>query len=374
MDRKNIKKSKQRLLLNAEPFGFGPAAAIASFFPYLKKYFNNIGYVGKNHTLDLQRNLNYNLIYDLSKLSSSQEKIKLKKIFSKYDLLLSALDFSIVKQAKKCGLKIIIYDPLTWYWKKIPRTIKKGDIYIAQDFFNVKKRLKKQEKQFPLSFVVPPITQHRIKKIKRSYVLINLGGLQNPYISNKDLVTYAKIMINTIKSIIQNKKIIISTSRVIAKKLKSEGVKNYTRREIISILAKTKYAFMTPGLGNIYDSSCYNIPTIWMPPTNDSQGQQTQLLFQNRMIDGYIDWIDFTGIYINYFKNQKSVLQDIAKVLKIISNDQTIQNNLKEICRNEYINLKFKKGNASQKILNKFGRGGSEKVAKIVYEYAESLY
>jgi len=38
MDRKNIKKSKQRLLLNAEPFGFGPAAAIASFFPYLKKF------------------------------------------------------------------------------------------------------------------------------------------------------------------------------------------------------------------------------------------------------------------------------------------------------------------------------------------------
>lgn len=47
MDLKDI-KNETRLLLNAEPFGFGPTAAIASFFPLLRPHFENIGYIGKN--------------------------------------------------------------------------------------------------------------------------------------------------------------------------------------------------------------------------------------------------------------------------------------------------------------------------------------
>ena len=73
-----MRKIKYKLLLNAEPFGFGPTAAIASFFSYLRKDFKFLGYLGKGHTLDLQMTLAYDAIYDVSDSSDA----KIKKIMS----------------------------------------------------------------------------------------------------------------------------------------------------------------------------------------------------------------------------------------------------------------------------------------------------
>ena len=42
----NSVMNKKRLLLNAEPFGFGPTAAIADCFPHLREHFGKVGYGG----------------------------------------------------------------------------------------------------------------------------------------------------------------------------------------------------------------------------------------------------------------------------------------------------------------------------------------
>jgi hypothetical protein len=67
MAKKNTEQTKQRLLLNAEAFGFGPTAAIADCFPFLKERFSTIGFIGSGHTLDLQRPLAYDAIHDVSR-------------------------------------------------------------------------------------------------------------------------------------------------------------------------------------------------------------------------------------------------------------------------------------------------------------------
>ena len=66
MDSNDTQKLPLRLLLNAEPFGFGPTAAIAGFFPHLRGNFATIGYMGKKHTLDLQKGLPYDAIHDVT--------------------------------------------------------------------------------------------------------------------------------------------------------------------------------------------------------------------------------------------------------------------------------------------------------------------
>src|SRR5690242_5854427 len=51
--------SKKRVLVTAEPFGFGPSAAAAHFFPYLRPLVQHLAYAGSGHTLDIQRQLGY---------------------------------------------------------------------------------------------------------------------------------------------------------------------------------------------------------------------------------------------------------------------------------------------------------------------------
>ena len=48
-----------KLLLTAEAFGFGPSAAIAQIFKFLREYVHTIAFAGTGHTLDIQRPLYY---------------------------------------------------------------------------------------------------------------------------------------------------------------------------------------------------------------------------------------------------------------------------------------------------------------------------
>jgi hypothetical protein len=120
-----------RVLLNAESFGFGPSAAIAALHPYIKncKLIEVLDYVGNGHSVDLQRKLKYDTVYEME---STEE---FKNLIVNYDVFITALDFEKALWAQECGVKTIIYDTLLWYWRKIPQSIYNCDTYIAQDFY-----------------------------------------------------------------------------------------------------------------------------------------------------------------------------------------------------------------------------------------------
>src|SRR3989344_156809 len=224
MDKKNMEKSKLKLLLNAEPFGFGPTAAVATFFPFLREKFEYLGYLGKHHTLDLQKDLPYEAVHDVSQASDEE----IKSILSQYDVFFTALDFETAALAKSAGLKVVIYDPLTWYWKSMPGIVRESDMYIAQDFFGVTERIKKEPALFPsLVHMVPPIVSQKRPRRSSRYILINLGGLQNPLCSVDDVERYARRVIEELKKILPSENLIIATSNTIVKKLDDSSVKIY---------------------------------------------------------------------------------------------------------------------------------------------------
>src|SRR4051812_3790761 len=105
-----------RLLLNAEPFGFGPAAAIATIAPLLHAHGMALDYIGEQHTLDLQKGLPYQNIYDITGLNTLQKSELLESLASQYDYFLTAMDLVMAGLTEQIGLKTIIYDALTWYW------------------------------------------------------------------------------------------------------------------------------------------------------------------------------------------------------------------------------------------------------------------
>jgi hypothetical protein len=361
MDKK-IMTSKLRVLLNAEPFGFGPAAAIAMIADGLKSHGIEVSYVGEKHTLDLQQQVGYKTIQDISVMTEQAKLEFLKTAQSEYDLFVTAMDFKMAGLAQKAGFKTVIYDALAWYWPSIDPAIEKADLYIAQNFFGVRERAQKIHN----AVVVPPIVAVPGGNRKRTEVVINLGGLQNPFWDFDDAVLYACTFIDAIKrSLPADVKPIITTSTAVADVLGESIARAYHHTEMAELLAVTKYAFMTPGLGNIYDAAAYNIPTLWLPAANDTQGRQAELLTQNGYADARLEWADFTTP-VDYGASQLEVLKAITINLKSLQ-----PHKIERFLSSKITTLISSKQPKVGGIIRKFGTGGSEQIVSAIIKTLE---
>jgi hypothetical protein len=363
-------RSNRRLLLNAEPFGFGPTAAIADCFPQLRAAFSTVGFVGAGHTLDLQRSLPYDAVHDISGLSGAQEHSALENIFAGYDVMLTALDFTMAEKALACGLQVNVYDPLTWYWKSIPAVLSRGVRYLAQDFFGVRERLVRESACFSSPHVVAPIIAPVGSPCtERNKILLNLGGLNNPFWTAQDTLAYARLIVESFCRGVNpgTELIVIASNAAIARALAEFGACNYTRTEMQEILGQAKYALMTPGLGNIYDAARFGTPTIWLPPANDSQGQQLQLLAANGLVDGSVDWHQICGgATIDYSGDQSGILCSIAQQVTQASADKGAQRSLGEQLAAQRRAIVPDAPGLCAGLITRFGSGGADQVAQIV--------
>jgi len=364
-----------RLLLNAEPFGFGPTAAIASFFPYLRDAFASVGYVGKKHTLDLQRNLPYDAIHDMTNVPKPERGDMLRPVMEGYDILLTAMDHKVAEIAKEAGLKVIYYDALAWYWPSFPASVTNSDVYIAQNFFGVDTRLNDVFAHHAAAHIVPPIAPAPRAPQPREHVLINLGGLQNPFWPVAEVVEYARTMIPILRRAVPaNTKIIIAGPEAVANAMADYGVTTYPRAQMEDVLARTHVAFMTPGLGNIYDAAAFNVPTIWLPPANDSQGQQLKIMEVHDMIDAALDWAPVLGnAGIDYSRDQPSVLAAIAQTATRLAREPQLQARLCDIATDHFYTISRKRDSKSVAITQRFGCGGERAVADIVIKAAQGI-
>lgn len=338
-----------KLLINAEEFGFGPTAAIADFFPYLRERFSHIAYVGSGHSLDLQRAFDYDAFYDHFD----------EQILEDYDLFFTALDFEKAERAVAIGKPTIIYDPLCWYWPEMPKVVSQNVLYLAQAFHGVEERLILEKEKFSNPIIVKPITIYP----KKSLVLLNMGGIQNPYWSLETCLEYARNIIRAFKENVRpDEETIILSSSKIADAL--PDVQSMTREEVLNLLPNVKYAIQTPGLSNIYDVSAMNIPTLYLPPANDSQGQQLELIVQHQQADAYIDWKDISSdLTIDYHAGQQEVFAAIEQNIQQFQNKK-IYEQFVHLFQNSLTKL-------SRSLIDQYGSGGAQEVVDHIVTYAE---
>lgn len=350
-----------KILVNAEEFGFGPAAAIADFFPHLRKRFEHIAYIGSGHSLDLQTSFAYDAIY---------EKDNFESVLADYDLFFTALDFDKAKRAAVMGKPTAIYDSLCWYWPTLPDVISKDVLYLAQAFHGVKERLAKEKEMFANAVTVNPIIPIDQPQRERSIVLLNMGGLQNPYWPLELCIAYATSMIRAFKESVGREEhcVILCSSKI------AQGIpdaKSLKRDEVVSLLPKVKYAVQTPGLSNIFDVAAMDIPTVFIPPANDSQGQQLELLLQHRQVDAYIDWKDLSPLWdVDYKGKQRDVVDAIANNVRKLR-DEKYDKKLKALFRDSIAKIANKKKSAVSTLIDQYGKGGAEEVVEHITNFAK---
>lgn len=361
---------KSRILLHAEPFGFGPAAAIAQIAALLAKRHVSVGYIGEGHTHDLQQDLGYQDRYDLSNLNDVGWKRIWRQTAQKYGIFMTAMDFQAAEEARRVGMQVVIYDALAWYWPTMPEIAKAADLYIAQDFFGVRERVAAQVSPYTKTEVVPPLVMPHQSSVRRSGILLNLGGLQNPYWERRDAASYAQAMVKAVRLALPDEDIQIATSRAVAQALHDPAIQTYGPTEMQSILSSTSLAVMTPGLGNMYDAAAYNVPTVWLPPANDSQGRQLTLLQQHGYCDAALTW-DVLGARVDVMLPQKEVLRDITNIVRRLQTDQLLAGHLQEAMRRAIGRLAGQTSSKTTALLQKFGSGGAVRIADHLMSFAK---
>lgn len=381
-----IKKVELKVLMNAEAFGFGPTAAIAEFFPFLRDKIKDLAFIGTGHTLDLQKKLKYDCVYN-------SDIDNFEKIVSSYDVFITACDFVAAKKAKELGLTVIVYDPISWYWHGwfweniVQPGIIVSDFYIAQDFIGVKDRLENELDLFPENKIIIPAILPENKYVNKDIVvtndlLVNLGGLSNPFLEDKDIKEFARIIFSFIKENVQDSfdNVIYATSKVFVEATKDIcEAKTFLPNEMQKLLNSSKIAIKTSGLGNIYEASNMKKFVVWLPPANDSQGQQIKLLAQKDMVDFAIDWHDiFEDIEpINYFDAQPLVIEKIGECIRRLANEVETQNKLGELFSNkvEEANKLIDESREPKisKLVKEFGVNGARIAAKSIIKYLNEL-
>lgn len=342
-----------KVLLNAEAFGFGPSAAIAGLFSDLKNcsFIKKLSYLGYGHSLDLQRSLSYDEIIECN------EEKKFKEIVSGYNVFITALDFEKALWAQEAGVKVIIYDTLLWYWRKIPSILYSCHAYIVQDFYGVSEKL--QELNITnFSLIAPSIKPCFEKESKKELILINFGGLENPHWNIKVTTGYIVSILKVLLPLLSKHEYKIVCSQAHLPYLKDYPVFHASYDEMQILLSQTKFLIATPGLGNIYENAIYKIPSLFLPPANDSQGQQLDVLKSQFLVDNYIDWSDL-DLPIDYKSAQLVVLDAIKSAISNQNKEKLIKLLESRIMKSKmnatipYLIERFKnQNNLSQTVIN----------------------
>ncbi|MFD6990455.1 hypothetical protein [Streptomyces sp. NPDC059943] len=326
-----------RLLLNAQPFGFGPPAATAALARQLAPQCGELAYFGGGHTLDLQHRPPYHAVYGTTGLSDGERLAWLRRLAPRYDLFVTAMDFEEAALARRAGLDVAVYDALTWFWPEIPATAGDAALYIAQDFFGVRERIAADPALRRNSVIVPPIIpllpprqiwrperpgdgrpgdgrpgDGRPGDGRRRHVLLNLGGLQNPCWEPSDAAAYARLMLDAVRAAQPaGRSVVVTTSRGVTAALgdlesRTEvrtdmptevrtDIRTDDRDTVLDLMSGAAYACMTPGLGNIYDAAATGVPTLWLPSANETHHLQARLLSEHGFCDARLDWPDLGG-------------------------------------------------------------------------------
>lgn len=349
-----------KILLNAEPFGFGPAAMIADLFTALRAHCTMLAYSGEGHTLNLQTQLGYDAIYDLTDQPES-----FAEIVQGFDVFVTAMDWNKALISESVGVPCVLYDALAWYWpQELP--IDKVSLYIAQDFYGVEERVSGKG-----GVIVPPIVKSG-QPVDRDTVLLNLGGLQNPYWPNDVVLTYARAVITAFRKSVTGPYVIAANAQIV-QAIGGEDIKVFSRDEIMELLPRLRAAVLTPGLGNIYDAAVNSIPTLFLPPANDSQGQQLDLLIDHGVVDSFMDWSDLIEGKINYKADQVQVLTEIKDAISLVSKSPELLSKLDRIFAGHINNLIHQRDSKLTSLILTFGQNGIAEVAFQILNFSKHI-
>jgi len=291
-----------KLVLTAENFAFGPIGKLLDVVDLLKEQGHELTFAGFGTSLQLAKNYPFDTIYEVD-TDSSEPNLKLEEIISKADMLVSSMDIPSVKVAKRLGKLTTWIDCLFWFWDSIPEEVLNVDLYITERLMDDKTNEEKFASKIKNLVKVGPIIGKMGGGSRRNQVLISYGGGEAPYWYKEGRDTnYPSVMTNLLlKSINWSKfdKVIVATSERIASDLSDKfpnssfEFRTLAHDKFLDELSHSEVILITPGLVTAELSFESGTPTIFLPPSNNSQYLQLDQFIEHGLAPAHAHLSDF---------------------------------------------------------------------------------
>ena len=259
-----------RILASAISFGLGPSGKLASIISA-----SNDEWYACGDELDLS-------LYGESPFVDycwSKNLDTIDGFIRRYDISVAivVLDPEMASILLSLGVKVIYIDSIPFVWTlddPIPYNV---SFYCAQKYpdYRVSEALR------PIGNLVwiNPIIASRPDSPKADEcILINFGGLHSPIGDSPD---YLEIVLPSILPFFIGEKVIISGGRNVVQycKVKYPDLQCHTfsHDAFLALVSSAKVFVTSPGLTTIYETCCFDIPTILLPAQNLSQMYNTEI-------------------------------------------------------------------------------------------------
>lgn len=344
----------KKIILCAENFAFGPIGKLLTVADQLKKNNYELTFIGYGTTFQLVKQTNIDNVIELDTNGKDFEDLA-KKHFEESDLIISCMDRASILLAKKLGKATIWLDTLFWWWDEIPESLFDVDMYIKQNSLNDEVNLNRYGNKIKNLKSVGPIVDLSpiANKNLKNQVLVCYGGMEADgwYKVGKDTnypYVITELLVKKVDFSKYNQVIFTGNERIIddlSSKYNNEKFifKTYPHHKFIQELVNSKIVLMTPGLETPLEAFAYDVPTIFLPPSNSSQYVQLDdfrkfgaALMSVHFKDFYEE-LDFKGknlyemmiIFLNQLKQFESdqiVLDKVVCIINSYMKDKSLAN------------------------------------------------
>ncbi len=267
-----------RILAVAEPFGYGPAAALHHIRCQYPE--GDWTFAGSHHSLHLSHSFHRTI--DLTTTLLHPED---------YDVAVVAMDLAAAEHLTS-SLPVIFYDALAWFWDSTPQAVQHGATWACQNFFTVPEIVQQTNDAGLAAHLISPLT-HRGNPEGEDRPIVSLGGLRNPFMPDEVTDLYAVKIAEAVTLVAQELSLpsplfLASNPQI----LQREGydATRKTPEETADLFASSPLVWATPGLGHMNDAATNATRVCWLPPANDSQARQLALAVQHEVVDGAAQW------------------------------------------------------------------------------------
>lgn len=290
------------IILTAENFAFGPIGKLLYITDLLKEQGHKLTFAGFGTSLQLAKNFSFNAICELD-TDDKRSRPKLESIISKADMLISSMDIPSVVVAQKLRKLTTWVDCLFWFWDSIPEPVLNVDLYIRERLMEDDVNEAKYASRIKNLFTVGPIIGRMDKSIRKNQALISYGGGEATYWykAGKD-TNYAIVITNILIRNIDWRsfdKVIVATSERIASALAKKFPKapfeftTLSHDKFIKELSQSEIILITPGLVTAELAFESGTPTVFLPPSNNSQYLQLNQFIKKGLAPAHAHLSDF---------------------------------------------------------------------------------
>ena len=328
---------RQRIWVNAESCGYGPAALAFSLYTQMRMLrFEEstdpplLEFVGSRLALDFCSRLPWDNVHHIDAYTDDG-KTELTQLFLRLEprLVISVNDMRVSELLLKVGARVVMLDSVLWFWDTVPQGMRDASLLLTPNWIGLDERIRKEKLQNIT--VVPgmgPLLDlgSDCAGSPRKGVVINLGGLQTPFHALQTPVMYAKIIMSAIVQAFRNlawtkeHPLTAFVNNAIREELQDEFdfLKTGTPDECRLALMRSRIALLTPGIGNICDAVDYGERVLFLPPISGSHGRQTKQIKEECNTVIAIGWhdLDISLTPINFDQKQASCFSDTQRTIR----------------------------------------------------------